>query len=175
MDCRNAGDPGEITVQALLQCLASRRRSLVSPCLSSHVDSWAPFQASVLVGDVEARPQQNFDESHPFDVKVTWLFTNRHAIIEIKSLRKSVRASRESTSYTDSMGPQPAQVNSPDYLYKYRFHVPQKINRGYLVVIDARRRGVTEARTTINKEDGMYYEHREIAYDPKYRRADGRT
>jgi hypothetical protein len=130
-------------------------------------DSLAQFLTSVLGGDVEARPEQNVDESHPVDVKVTWLFTNRHALIEIKWLGRSVGPSGETTSYTDSRA-RAGAGQLADYLDKDKMQAPQKVNRGYLVVIDARRQGVHEATVAISKEHGMHYEHQEVAYDPKY-------
>ena len=130
-------------------------------------DSLAQFLTSVMGGDVEARPEQNVDESHPVDVKVTWLFTNRHAIIEVKWLGKSVGESGETTSYTDSRARSGA-TQLADYLDKDKVQAAQLISRGYLVVIDARRRGVTETSTTVSRLEGMHYEHLEIAFDPKY-------
>jgi hypothetical protein len=130
-------------------------------------DSLAQFLTSVLGGDVEARPEQNVDESHPVDVKVTWLFTNRHAIIEVKWLGKSIGTSGETTVYSDARARDGAGQLA-DYLDKDKVQAAQKVSRGYLVVIDARRRGVTEASTSINEADGMYYEHREIEFDPNY-------
>lgn len=130
-------------------------------------DSLAQFLTSVLGGDVEVRPEQNVDESHPVDVKITWLFTNRHAIIEVKWMGKSVSASGETTTYAEARARSGAGQLA-DYLDKDRVQAAQKFSRGYLVVIDARRRGVTAASTSTNLADGMYYEHREIDFDPEY-------
>lgn len=130
-------------------------------------DSLSQFLTSVLGGDVEARPEQNVDESHPVDVKVTWLFTNRHAIIELKWLGKSVGITGETTTYTDARARSGADQLA-EYLDKDKVQAAQKITRGYLVVIDARRRGVTETSTSIDRTNGMYYEHREIDFDPRH-------
>jgi hypothetical protein len=64
-------------------------------------DSLTQFLTSVMGGDVEPRPEQIVDESHPVDIKVTWLFTNRHAIIEVKWLGKSVSKAGEITTYSE--------------------------------------------------------------------------
>jgi hypothetical protein len=130
-------------------------------------DSLVQFLTSVLGGDVEARPEQNVDESHPVDVKVTWLFTNRHAIIELKWLGKSVGLGGETTTYTDARARHGADQLA-QYLDNDTVQAAQKITKGYLVLIDARRRGVTETSASIDRTNGMHYEHRDIDFDPKH-------
>jgi len=63
-------------------------------------------------------------------VKVTWLFTNRHAIIEVNWLGKSVGASGETTNYTDARARSGAGQLA-DYLDKDKVQAAQKISRGY--------------------------------------------
>lgn len=118
--------------------------------------------------DAEVRPEQIVDESHPVDIKVTWADTTHRAIIEIKWIGDSVDESgKVTTKYRDARAKEGAQQLS-DYLDSDAETAGRLRTRGYLVVFDARRRGLSENQATISAEDGLYYRDREIAYDPDH-------
>lgn len=115
--------------------------------------------------DAEVRPEQNNDESHPVDVKVSWLFSIQRAIIEIKWLGDSRDGGVISTTY------RPARANEgaaqlASYLDQSKTWGANVRTRGYLVVFDGRRRNVTHSTTSVNGADGHYYRDHEIQYQP---------
>ncbi|MGD0696833.1 MAG: hypothetical protein ABSB82_18615 [Terriglobia bacterium] len=121
----------------------------------------------IRLRDAEVLAEQNVDESHPVDVKVTWTFTLSQALVEIKWLGKSRNAEGKLVEYYDQRACDGADQLA-DYLNKYRTWNPIVDARGYLVVIDGRRRGLSKETTTVSREDGMYYENREIEFNPKH-------
>jgi hypothetical protein len=126
------------------------------------------FLKSRLGAAYEVRPEQVMDESHPVDIKVTYSMANRLMIIEIKWLGDSRNQSGGiGTSHRDARAKEGARQLA-DYLDQNRVQAPLHVTRGYYVVIDARRRGLTETSRTISRENGMHYESEEIEYDPAY-------
>jgi hypothetical protein len=125
--------------------------------------SLANFLAARLDASHEVREEQGVDESHPVDVKVTRLFSNRLAIIEIKWLGDSRDRNHITVRYRDSRALEGAKQLA-DYLDMNRASAPNQVTRGYLVVIDARRRGLAETTTSISRTEGMHYRDIEIEY-----------
>lgn len=122
----------------------------------------------IFLRDSVVRPEQNVDKSHPVDIKVTWDFTNREALIEIKWLGDSIKENGDiSTKYRDARANEGAEQLA-DYLDANRVRSATRIQRGYLVVIDARRRGLTKESKTISNRNGMHYVGNEIVYEPAY-------
>ena len=119
--------------------------------------------------DAEVRPEQIVDESHPVDIKVTWNDTNKRALIEIKWLGKSLdQAKGKFTSkHSDSRALEGAKQLA-DYMESDKTAAPGHRSRGYLVVIDARRRSVKETTKTVTPAQGLYYRSREIKYNPEF-------
>ena len=118
--------------------------------------------------DAEVRPEQVVDESHPVDIKVTWADTNRRAIIEIKWLGKSRNDDGTlATPYSEARAREGAQQLA-DYLDSDRTAGPGLQTKGYLIVFDARRRGLNENSSTINADDGLFYRDRDITYNPAF-------
>ncbi len=116
--------------------------------------------------DAEVMREQNVDETHPVDIRVTFQFTNRVALIEVKWLGKSKHADgSQATQYTASRAVDGAGQLA-DYLASFARSSPSSVVKGYLLVLDARRRGLTDGATTISAEDGMYYADREINFQP---------
>lgn len=115
---------------------------------------------------VEVREEQNVDETHPVDIKVTWSLTNRIGLIEIKWLGDSVNAegSAISTTYRDARACEGSQQLA-NYLDQNISRAPEHITRGYLVVFDARRRGLNDVPSTISDADALYYVNQEIVFD----------
>jgi hypothetical protein len=117
--------------------------------------------------DAEVRPEQVVDESHPIDLKVTWTFTTRDALIEIKWLGKSRVGRRITADHTEVRARQGAKQLA-EYLDSNRQAAAHRFARGYLVIIDARRRNLKPTTTQLSRRDGMYYERKEITYHPEY-------
>lgn len=134
-------------------------------------DSLYNYLNTRLRGDnIEIRPEQTIDTTHPVDIKVTWGNNSNHlALIEIKWLGKSIKTEplRFATSYTESRANDGAEQLA-DYLDGNKLQVPNHNTVGYLVVYDLRRKNINIDTTIINKENGLYYQNREIEYNPKY-------
>jgi hypothetical protein len=126
-----------------------------------------------LFAEAEVRPEQIVDESHPVDIKVTWPDTNRRALIEIKWLGGSRNADGTlATHYTEARAREGAKQLA-DYLDGNKTAGPGLSTKGYLVVFDARRRGLSEVSTSVTGDDGLHYRDREIRFDPEYHKIRG--
>jgi len=112
--------------------------------------------------------EQNVDETHPVDIRVIYKFQDHQALIEIKWLGNT-RApdGRIVLRYGAAMARKGARQLA-GYLDRYARSVPNTEVRGYLTVIDARRRGLNSASNSISKAKGMHYENSEITYAPEY-------
>jgi hypothetical protein len=131
-------------------------------------DSLTLFLKSYLRAHIEVRPEQNVDESHPVDIKVTWNGCNRLALIEIKWLGK---ARSDKGTITNDYGPARAKEGAKqlaDYLAMNLQQAPLYLTRGYLVVVDARRYGMNDATVSLGRAHAVYYRDKEIAYDPQF-------
>jgi hypothetical protein len=119
-------------------------------------------------GIFEVREEQNVDESHPVDIKVTWSFTNNLALIEIKWLGQSVNAMGDGmgTRYGESRAREGAKQLA-DYLDGNLQRAPLHQTRGYLIVFDARREGLSFPPSITLAEARAYWD-RDIEYDPRY-------
>jgi hypothetical protein len=139
-------------------------------------ESLAEFLDSHLRGNVEVRREQNVNPTQPIDIKVTWFMTNRLALIEVKWLGKSLSAAGKITSRTDARAREGAKQLAA-YLDDNASEAPIQETRGYLVVIDGRRAGLKRGARHIDRQKGLKYSDREIAYSPKYHetRADFET
>lgn len=122
-----------------------------------------------LRGDVEVRPEQIVDETHPIDIKVTWFNNNRLALIEIKWLgdSKNPETGQITATYRDARAREGAKQLA-DYLDQNVEQAATHITHGYLVLFDARRRGLNSDTVEISREDGHHYRDAEINFDPKY-------
>ncbi len=124
--------------------------------------------ASTIGRFAEVRPEQIVDESHPVDIKVTWVDTNQRALIEIKWLGQSCEEDGTfTTAYTASRARDGAKQLA-EYLDANLTAGPGLRSRGYLVVFDARRRGLHKGATSLSVSDGLHYRDEEIDYNPKY-------
>ncbi|MGD0143223.1 MAG: hypothetical protein ABSC92_08700 [Rhizomicrobium sp.] len=118
--------------------------------------------------DAEVRPEQIVDETHPVDIKVIWHETSKRALVEVKWLGDSKDETGHITvSYRDARAKEGAKQLA-DYLDSDHTAGPGLTSRGYLVVVDGRRRSLTETTTSVTSDDGLYYRDHEIAYDPDY-------
>lgn len=113
------------------------------------------------------RPEQNVNETEPVDLEISWAFQGRMAWIEIKWLGHSgpLGSDRWSTSYHQGRA-----VEGAHQLANYLDSGAQRISlplMGYIVVFDARRRDLSAIDTSISRENGMYYQLRDIVYPPE--------
>ena len=134
-------------------------------------DSLTYYLKARLRGEnLEIRPEQNVDDSHPIDIKVSWGFTNHIALIEVKWIGKSIKS--DNTSFTATYADRRANDGSQqlaDYLESNLISVPSHNTKGYLVVFDLRRNNTNLNTTEVNDADGNYFENREIIYNPDHR------
>lgn len=117
--------------------------------------------------DAEVRPEQIVDESHPVDIKVSWLFSIQRGIIEIKWLGDSREKGVIKTSYRDARAKEGAQQLA-DYLDSSETWGGNVQTRGYLVIFDGRRRNVRNDTGKLSCADGYHYRDQEIAYSPDF-------
>lgn len=123
-----------------------------------------------LRGDnIEIRPEQIIDTTHPVDIKISWGNTNHLALIEIKWLGQSINEDtlELSTNYTAARANDGAK-QLVTYLDGNKVQVPNYNTIGYLVIYDLRRRNINKLCKTIKKEDGFFYKDKEIEYTPDY-------
>ena len=126
------------------------------------------FLRNTLRRDAEVMREQNVDKTHPVDFRVKFHFSNYVALIEVKWLGKSMHPDGSlATEYTASRARDGAEQLA-SYLDGFIASSPSSVVKGYLVVLDARRKGLVAGETSISEEDGMYYAHQEIEYDPQY-------
>lgn len=125
------------------------------------------YYLKTVLPDAEVRPEQVVDDSHPVDIKVTWMLTSKLALIEIKWLGKSLNDDGNFVTYTDARAREGAQQLN-DYLDGNQQQAPAHTTMGYLVVIDGRRYGLNPASTSVNAANGGHYRNQEIAYNPEF-------
>jgi len=127
--------------------------------------SLSEFLKSRIRG-VNVNREFNLGATKPVDIRVFWREANRAALIELKWLGQSLRDDGTlGTSYSniranDGMG----QIK--EYIDLNNRDNPTTITKGYLVVIDARRRNISKNKvSTISREDGFYYKDKELEID----------
>ncbi len=110
---------------------------------------------------VDAVREYTLGASKPVDVRVYWKEANRAALIELKWLGKSIKDNGDfATEYTNSRATE-GIVQLKEYLDLDARDTPTCITKGYLVVIDGRRRTKTNT-TEIDCSDGLYYQDKEL-------------
>ena len=108
------------------------------------------------------------DESHPVDIFVTWIGNNRRALIEIKWLGQSVdEDGKEKTGYSESRANSGAEQLTI-YIDAEHRRLALHNKRGYLVIIDGRRKGLSEGCTTLELKNGFWYQDKDIKFDPAF-------
>ncbi|HKO57518.1 MAG TPA: hypothetical protein VJ276_16710 [Thermoanaerobaculia bacterium] len=116
----------------------------------------------------QVMPEQNVDESHPVDIRVAFDLPRRLALIEIKWMGQSRQSDGAmATPYFESRARDGAEQLA-NYMDSQRTFTPDVALRGYLVVIDARRRGVQDDTATLSHEDGFHFAEADITFDPEY-------
>ena len=129
--------------------------------------SLAQFLQVALRGGAIVREEQNVDESHPVDIRVTWQLATRIALLEIKWLGDSLTRNGGLLPYRDARANEGAQ-QLVDYLEAEVVQTPTQYRTGYLVVYDGRRRGVQPDTEALTLEAARYYADRSVVYDPPH-------
>ena len=123
---------------------------------------------SNVLSDAEVRPEQNVDETHPVDIKVIFALTDLRAIIEIKWLGDSVdEAGKITTGYSQARAVAGA-TQLAEYLDSSNEWAPGLKTRGYLVVFDARRKGLANGITSLPRDHALHFKDEDITYSPDY-------
>jgi hypothetical protein len=132
-------------------------------------NSLTQFLKNRLAGDHDVWPEQNVDESHPVDIQVKPRFSNnRLMLIEIKWLGWSVAEDGHVTARHKNPRAQAGADQLAQYLEDKRKFAPSSVIQGYYVIIDCRRENLHESMTTITHADGMFYECKDLLFDPAY-------
>lgn len=128
------------------------------------------FLRYTLRSNAEVMREQNVNDTKPVDIRVTFQFANRVALIEVKWLGKSRKESGDpATEYSQSRAVEGAHQLG-GYLDSFALSSPESVAVGYLIVLDARRRGLTPGMETINEADGMFYATRSIQFPAEFAR-----
>jgi hypothetical protein len=126
------------------------------------------FLSSALRG-VEVVREYNLNAAKPVDIRVKWTEANKSALIELKWLGKSKNdTGRITATYADSRANDGAK-QLKEYLDMDNTDTPNIISKAYLVVIDGRRKDINKETTTINTENGMYYENQDINFSEEHK------
>lgn len=114
--------------------------------------------------DYEVRAEQNMDDTHPTDIKVTKQLQPRIMIIEVKWLGDSVNADGTGiTSHRDAKAIDGAKQLGT-YLDANRVQAPRISALGYYVIFDGRRKGLKLGLDTYEADDLLHYESIEIDF-----------
>lgn len=118
---------------------------------------------SIKIRGAQVIREYNLNASKPVDIMVHWPEANRYAMIEIKWLGQSCHPDgRFATSYSPSRVTEGAKQLA-DYLDFDRTDNPTSITKGYLVVINGRRRGLSTGMTDINCADGLHFSAEDLS------------
>ena len=119
--------------------------------------SLSEFLKSRIRG-VNVNREFNLGASKPVDVRVYWREANRAALIELKWLGQSLKEDGTiGTSYSNNRANE-GMEQIKEYIDLNNGDNPTTITKGYLVVIDARRRNITSSKvSSISREDGFHY------------------
>lgn len=134
-------------------------------------NSLTQFLRNRIGVDHDVEPEQNVNEQNPVDIRVKPQFSNnRLMLIEIKWLGDSVDTSdgHITVKHRDSRA-RSGVYQLAGYLDEQRKFAPTHVIHGYYVIIDGRRRNLPERAVTgatITRENGLYYEHQAISFDP---------
>jgi hypothetical protein len=128
-------------------------------------ESLGEFLDSSLRG-VDVVREYNNGASKPVDIRVYWKEANRAAMIELKWLGQSKdEEGKLSTAYANGRG-NDGLDQVKEYMDLENQDTPTCITKGYLVIVDGRRRGVAANLTTIDVANGMHYRNQEVTFDP---------
>lgn len=130
----------------------------------------------LLTRDTSVRPEQNTDETKPVDIRVEWFGSGASALIEVKWIGRSIsipRRTRPEPAYLDydNSRAREGAKQLADYMDREVRHSGASAPRGYLVVFDARRKGVNGPGDQLTKTDALHFENAQLGFDPDYAQA----
>ena len=104
--------------------------------------------------------------SKPVDVRVYWREANRAALIELKWTGQSLSVGEKiGISYSNGRA-NDGMKQIKEYIDLERGDTPSIITKGYLVVVDGRRRNISKNKVgNISRDDGMHYANKELKID----------
>jgi hypothetical protein len=104
--------------------------------------------------------------SKPVDVRVFWREANRAALIELKLMGQTLKSDGTiGTEYTNKRG-NDGMSQIKEYIDLDGSDSPTVITKGYLVVIDGRRKNIKSTKVSqISREDGFHYQNNELSID----------
>jgi len=104
--------------------------------------------------------------SKPVDVRVFWREANRAALIELKWLGQSLKGDGSiGTPYSNGRA-NDGMSQIKEYIDLDSSDSPEIITKGYLAVIDARRRNISSIKvSTVSRNDGLYYQNNNLSID----------
>ena len=110
--------------------------------------------------------EYNLGASKPVDIRVFWSEANRAALIELKWLGKSLKKDESlGTAYSNGRSNDGAK-QIKEYIDLENGDTPTIITKGYLVVIDGRRRNINSNKVTfVSRTDGFHYSAKELEID----------
>lgn len=115
---------------------------------------------------VKTVKEYNLGASKPVDVRVFWSEANRAALIELKWLGKSLKEDESlGTSYSNGRANDGIK-QIKEYIDLEQCDTPTIITKGFLVVIDGRRRNISLSKVaSVSRTDGFYYSAKELIID----------
>ncbi|UUF13542.1 MULTISPECIES: hypothetical protein [Flavobacterium] len=118
---------------------------------------------------VDVVREYNLGASKPVDIRVYWREANRAAIIEVKLMGRCLDMSGNlnSTNYTNSRA-NDGMKQIKEYMDLVNSDSPTVINKGYLTVIDGRRRNIDPKISSIDISNGFHYANTELNIDAEY-------
>lgn len=100
--------------------------------------------------------------SKPVDVRVSWREANRDALIEVKWLGKSIKNGNLSTAYANGRA-NDGMEQIKGYIDLGRSDTPTIITKGYLVIIDGRRKRIaSQLVKEVSRKNGMHYAGKDV-------------
>lgn len=133
-------------------------------------ESLVAYLRTTLPGDVEVLREQNVNKTEPVDVRVIFHYTNRVALVELKWLGKSLDEDGNVTATHWAGRAVKGACQLVHYLDEFNRSTSSSVTRGYLVILDARRRNLSSDSVSVTLEDGMHYASDEIDFPPEYLR-----
>lgn len=130
-------------------------------------NSLTQFLRNRLGADHDVWPEQNVNERNPVDIQVKPRFANnRVMLIEIKWLGFSVADNGHITARHSDSRAQKGADQLAEYLDQKLQFAPTDVIQAYYVIIDGRRQGLREGDTTVTRSAGLYYEDKELSFNP---------
>ena len=132
--------------------------------------SLSEYLKSTLRNSTEVVREYNLNAKKPVDICIHWGAANRSALIEIKWLGVSLSEDKreKSTEYSNKRAADGMQ-QLKEYLDLVARDNPTRIAKGYLVIIDGRRKGISKKIiSVISEKNGSHYESKDISIPEDY-------